>query len=200
MPAPDPISQRILEHVSSQGYQPKRPRQLAKALALTSDGHYGTFRSALRDLMDEGRVALGSSGAIVMPTSRIGKDELIGTYRHNRKGFGFVIPTDPGGHEDLFIPPGNHEGAITGDIVRARIIPRGQRDGKGMFEGRILAILERKHTRFAGTVSKVGDHWFVFPDGNTFTEPIHTPDAPARYVTPGTKVIVELTTFPDQTG
>lgn len=199
MPDPDVLQKRILEHVAAEGYQPQRPRQLAKALALAGEGHYGTFRSALRDLMDEGRVALGSSGAIVLPSSRVGKNELVGTYRHNRKGFGFVVPTDPQGHEDLFVPPGNNEGAITGDVVRAKIIPRGQREGRSMYEGRVLEILERKHTRFVGTVSKVGDRWFVYPDGNTFTEPIHTPDAAARYVTPGTKVVVELTTFPDDT-
>ncbi len=199
MVEPENLREKILEHVKSEGYQPQRPRQLARALALAGEGHYGTFRSALRDLMDEGRVAHGSSGAIVLPSSRAGDNQLIGTYRHNRKGFGFVVPSDPQGHEDLFIPPGQNNGAITGDVVRAKIIPKGQRDGRAMYEGRILEVVERKHTRFVGTVSRVGDRWMVYPDGNTFIEPIHTPDAAGRYVKPGTKVVVELTTFPDDT-
>ena len=156
MAEPD-LQRKILEHVASEGYQPQRPRQLAKALALAGEGHYGTFRSALRDLMDEGRVAHGSSGAIVLPSSRVGDNELLGNYRHNRKGFGFVVPTDPQGHEDLFIPPGQNGGAMTGDVVRAKIIPRGKRDGRAMYEGRVLEVLERTHTRFVGTVSRVGD-------------------------------------------
>lgn len=193
------VRRHILDQVKAEGYTPMRPRQLARAIEQitgTPQGlDYGTFRSALKDLTDEGRVVLGTQGAILLPGSRVGDNELVGKYRHNRKGFGFVIPNDIGSHEDLFIPPGENGGAMTGDIVRSKIIPAGHRQGKAMYEGRVLEIIERKHTRFAGTVSKVEGAWFVFPDGKGATDPISTPDAAGRYVTPGTKVIVELTKF-----
>ena len=198
MPDSNVLRDRILETLSSEGYEPVHPRQLAKALELLEGEHHGGFREAIRDLMSEGRIAAGAEGAIVLPGSRTADNELVGSYRHNRKGFGFVVPSDPAGHEDLFIPPGENGGAITGDIVKAKIIPSGKRDGRQMYEGRVLQVVERKHTRFVGTVAKVGERWFVNPDGNAFTDPIHTPDAAGRYVTPGAKVVVELTVFPDQ--
>ena len=57
-------------------------------------------------------------------------------------------------HEDLFIPEGENGGAITGDIVRAKITNREQRDGKAMYRGRIIEIITRSQKRFVGTLVK----------------------------------------------
>ena len=192
---PDHLQDLILGHLKTQGYSPQKPRELARALDLVEGHEYDTFRSALRQLMDEGRIVTGSSGAVVLPGSH-GKDEITGSYRHNRRGFGFVVPSDPTAKEDLFIPPGHHMDAITGDVVRAKIMNRGFKDGKSIADGKIVEIIERKHTKFAGTLAKIQNDWIVQPDGNTFTEPILVPDAAGRHLKPGTKVVVELTQFP----
>jgi ribonuclease R len=191
----EPIQDKILSHLQSEEYQPKRPRHLAKELDLAGEEHYPTFRDALRDLMHEGRVVLGAAGTIMLPGAGA-RDEFVGTYRHNKRGFGFVVPTDPGSHEDLFVPEGQNGGAITGDVVRAKIVNRSQRGGKTLYNGRIVDILQRTQKRFVGSLIKKGVEWMVLPDGNTFTEPIMTPDAAARHIKPGTKVVVELTSFP----
>lgn len=195
---PDPLQQRILQHVTSEGYRPQRPRKLAKALNLTQEDDYHAFRSALRDLMDEGRVVLGVRGAVVVPTQRDARDQFLGTYRHNRRGFGFVVPTDPSAHEDLYIPAGENAGAITGDVVRAKITSRGHRDGRAIYTGRVVEIVQRTHKRFVGTLARTAGRWVVFPDGNTLTGVIETPDAASRHIKPGTKVVVELTSYPDE--
>src|SRR4051812_4606178 len=197
----DQIKSRILSHVKSDDYRPQRPRKLAKELNLNEEQHYPTFREALRDLMHAGRVVLGSRGAVVVPNqaqkSGPQRDEFVGTYRHNKRGFGFVVPTDPGTREDLFIPPGENGGAINGDVVRAKITSKGQRDGKAIYSGRITEIVERTNSRFVGTLVKQGATWMVLPDGNQFTEAILTPDAGSRHIKAGTKVVVELTQYPE---
>ena len=91
-------------------------------------------------------------------------------------------------------------GAITGDVVRAKIINRSHRDGKAMTSGRITEVLERKNKRFVGSLERGGngfadDEWYVRPDGNTYTQPILAPDAAGKYIKPGTKVVVEITEF-----
>ncbi len=195
------VREQILQAVKGEGYVPLRPRQLARAIAAVEgepdDGiaDYGTFRGALKDLMADGDVVLGSGGSVLVPASRVGDNELIGSYRANPKGFGFVIPQEQGSHEDLFIPPGKNNGAMTGDVVRSKIIPAGMRDGKKMFEGRVLEVIERQNTQIVGTVGKMEGKWFVFSDGKKGPEPIHIPDAGSKYVQPGQKVIVELTQF-----
>lgn len=175
-----------------------RPRQLAKTLKEADDEHYPAFREALKQLLDEGRVLLGSKGTIVLPTERTGPrgDEIVGTFRQNKKGFGFVIPLDPTAHEDLYIGErDNPGGAITGDIVKAKVVSRSRRDGKVMVSGRIVEVVERKNKRFVGSLERREGFWFVLPDGNTFTERIYTPDAATKYIKPGTKVVVEITEF-----
>jgi ribonuclease R len=193
----DSLSNKILEHLSSREYRPQKPRNLAHSLNMASDEEYHAFRNALRELQHAGRVILGARGAVLVPTAHTSPDEFVGTYRHNRRGFGFVVPSDPTGREDLYIPEGQNSGAMTGDVVRARITSKGQRDGKAIYSGKITEILERTQKRFVGTLIHQRNRWMVLPDGNTLTEPILTPDAASRHVKAGVKVVVELTTYPE---
>ncbi len=190
------LQSRILEHLKSGEYRPTKPSGLARDLNMHADEQYHAFRDVLRELMHAGRVVLGAGGHVVVPTQQSRGDEFVGTYRHNQRGFGFVVPTDPSGREDLFIPEGENSGAITGDIVRARITNREQRGGKMMLRGRITQIVTRTQKRFVGSLAKQHNKWVVLPDGNTLIEPILTPDAAARHIPIGTKVVVELTTYP----
>lgn len=189
---------QILEHLKSAGYRPQKARTLANQLQLADEQNYHAFRDALRELMRAGRVVLGANNAVMLPGERSQEGLILGSYRHNKRGFGFVVPSDPSGHEDLFIPEGSNNGALTGDIVRARITNTSHRDGKAMFTGRITEIVERTQKRFVGTLAKISGQWMVMPDGNMLTEPIATPDAAARHIKIGTKVVVELTTYPGE--
>ena len=193
----EPLETRILTHLRSDRYRPQKPRGLARELEVEGEETYHAFRDALRDLMHEGRVILGAGGTVMLPSQQQARDEFTGTYRHNRRGFGFVVPTDVGSHEDLYIPEGQNGGAITGDIVRAKITSRGQRDGKTIYSGRITDIIQRTQKRFVGTLMRKGHEWTVMPDGNAFTEPIFSPDAASRHIKPGTKVVVEITSYPE---
>lgn len=193
----EPIQTRILSHLKSERYRPQPPRRLAKELELAGEETYHAFRDALKELMHQGRVVSGAGGTIVLPNQQQARDEFTGTYRHNRRGFGFVVPTDPSAHEDLYVPEGQNGGAITGDVVRAKITSQGHRDGKTIYSGRITEIIERTQKRFVGTLVRRGAEWSVMPDGNAFTEPIRTPDAAARHIKPGTKVVVEITAYPE---
>ncbi|HEY1922589.1 MAG TPA: ribonuclease R [Tepidisphaeraceae bacterium] len=190
------LGSQILSHLKSERYRPVKPRPLAKEMHLTAEDQYHAFRDALRELMHAGRVVLGGGGNVMLPDQNLRTEGIVGTYRHNKRGFGFVVPSDPDGHEDLFIAEGDNAGAITGDIVRAKITNREPRDGKVMFRGKITEIITRSQKRFVGTLVKQHTKWLVLPDGNVFTDPILTPDAAARHIRPGTKVVVELTTYP----
>src|SRR4051794_9355584 len=192
----DQLQTRILSHLKSERYRPEKPRRLAQQLNLTGEQEYHSFRDALRELMHAGRVVLGAGGAVMLPGQSTAGDAFVGTYRQNKRGFGFVVPTDPTSREDLFIPEGENAGALTGDQVRAKITNREHREGKVMYRGRIIEILQRSQNRFVGPLVKRHNDWVVLPDGNTLTEPIMVPDAASRHVKPGTKVVVELTQFP----
>lgn len=190
------LQNKIIERLKSEDYEPQRPRKLARDLNVHHEENYHEFRDALRDLMREGRVVMGG-GNVVLPSEQPRSDEFVGVYRAKKGGFGFVVPTDPAAHEDLYVPKGAHGGAINGDVVRARITNRRQGEGKTLFEGRITEIIERCQKRFVGSLIKQGTTWKVLPDGNTLTQPILAPDAASRHIKPGTKVVIELTTYPE---
>ena len=187
---------KIISYLKSEQARPLRARKLAKTLQVQEED-YGSFRQALKELMREGRATLGSNGSIVLPTQKQADGRIIGTYRQNRKGFGFVIPRDTTSHEDLYIPAEQNGGAITGDVVAAKVTKTERRDGKVMYEGRILEVIERTHTKFVGTLAKQHNQWVVLPDGNTITAPILAPDAASRHIKAGTKVVIELTQYPE---
>ena len=194
----DQLQSKILSHLKSDRYRPQRPRGLARELDVAGEQDYHSFRDALKELMHQGRVVLGAGGNVVLPSPDRRRDEFVGTYRGNKRGFGFVVPSDPQAHEDLYIPEGENGGAITGDVVRAKITSTGRKDGKAIYSGRVTEIIERSQKRFVGTLAKHGSEWSVMPDGNTLTEPILAPDAGARHIKPGTKVVIELTSYPDR--
>ena len=193
----DPLHTKIIEHLKSADYRPQGPRGLADQMEVPdTDEHFHAFRDALKELMRAGRVVQGARGSVMLPASASTDGQILGTYRHNKRGFGFLVPSDPSGHEDLYIPEGQNGGAMTGDTVRGKITSRGQRDGKALFSGRVTEVVTRSQKRFVGSVAQVAGKWVVLPDGNTLTEPILAPDAAGRHVRPGTKVVVELTSYP----
>lgn len=213
------LQAKIVKFVQGERYRAMKPRSLARELGVHDEKHYPQFKKALRSAVDAGKVQIGKHGAIAAkaaehkapahaghkaPAGGVKKrgvskrgDMVVGVYRHNKRGFGFVMPTEPAGHEDLFIPPGWDAGAITGDTVKASIAGSEMRDGKLKYEGRIVSIVKRTEAKFVGTLTKEHGQWLVLPDGNDFVKPIETPDAGSRHIKPGTKVAVELTRYPE---
>ncbi|MCC6239251.1 MAG: ribonuclease R [Phycisphaerales bacterium] len=126
-----------------------------------------------------------------------GPNQIVGTYRQNKRGFGFVTPTDPPNHEDLYIGQDQNGTAISGDIVKAMITSRHRRGSEIMYEGRIIEIVQRARTHFVGSLEKIHGGWVVLPDGNDFIDPILVPDAGSHYLKGGTKVAVEITQYPE---
>jgi len=89
---------------------------------------------------------------------------IIGKFRANPKGFGFVVPLEANSHGDLFIGPGDSAEAMTGDTVVAKVVKKGVRGGEIRYNGKIVEILERGRNRFAGNLKKIGSSWMVEPE------------------------------------
>jgi len=185
------IETRILQYISSSEYRPKRVRALARSMGIP-DQEYGRFRDAVKALMKSGRLVVGRGNA-VLPPPLTGK--IVGVYRANPKGFGFVVPEDPTSHADLYIPPGKAMDAITGDVVLAEVV-RKRRGRKGLYEGRIVEILQRGQNRFVGELQKEDRKYFVVPDGKTLHSPIMVSDVTAKAAKPGDQVVVEIISYP----
>jgi len=190
--SPDELSRRILTHLARTDYRPARLRALARQMGI-GDEAYGRFRSAVKALARSGRVVIGSGSAVMPPQEA---DRVVGTFRGNPRGFGFVVPEEPGAHGDLYVPEAYTADAITGDTVQARAVKKGKRGGKFIYEGRIVQVLQRGHRRFVGQLERREGLWLVRPDGQILHAPIVVGDATAREAREGDQVVMEILTYP----
>ncbi|MFQ5411636.1 MAG: ribonuclease R [Phycisphaerae bacterium] len=189
---PKRFSERIIEFLRKPGYEPMKARKLARAIGI-AEAEYGDFHDAVDALRRVGRVVLGTNNAVMLPHI---PGRLVGTYRANPRGFGFVVPDEPASHGDLYIAPHHALDAVTGDKVLCRVLKRGKRGGKMLLGGRIIEVIERGDGRFVGQLRKENGIWYVEPDGNTLHVPILIGDPHARRTRAGDQVVVEITRYP----
>ena len=190
--ASDAFAERILRFIQAKGYRPRQLHELAEAMGV-GEAEQGDFHGACKALMKTGRVVLGTRNALMLPAP---PGKIVGTFRGNDRGFGFVIPDTPNSHGDLYVPRGQTGDAITGDTVVAGVHRRGKRDGTMMYEGRVVEIVRRGQSRFVGELQRQFRRWFVRPDGNTLHVPILVGDPGAKNAKPGDQVVVEITQYP----
>ena len=189
---PEALEKQIIELLKHPDYRPLKAGQLARALAVSPED-YPQFKQTLEHLRRAGHIVIGA-GNLIMPPALSGL--IIGTFRANRKGFGFVMPLEPTSHDDLFVPEGAAGGAMTGDTVTARIVSKGKRAGLPRYTGQVIEVLERANNRFVGTLLKEPDGWIVQPDGSSFVKPISVDDVGAKNARQKDKVVVEILSYP----
>lgn len=196
---------RILEHLAHEGYRPCTVPEIAKQMGIEPEDRR-EFESAVEQLAVSGRVELGTDEKLRLPAYG---DEAEGIIRITSRGFGFLVPDLATREGDLFIPEGSTKDAISGDRVRARVFRRdaGPRRGRGASErreassdrrdlsGRVIEVLERGQTRFAGVLRKEGRTWLVEPDGRLLRDRIVVRDPFVKnpLAKAGDKCIVEIT-------
>ncbi|MBI1335840.1 MAG: ribonuclease R [Phycisphaera sp.] len=192
---PDRLTQRILHHIADKRYQPRQADELARELNIESDA-YDDFKRSVQHLIDSGQVIHSATQTLTLPPpGRI----MVGVFRLNPRGFGFIQPASPTEHGDLFVPEGSTAGALTGDHVRARVIHQPRRAGSGdrsPFVGKIIEIIQRADNRYVGNLTKRGSQWIVVVDGKTLAQPVVIRDPHAKDAKAGDKVVIELIEYP----
>jgi ribonuclease R len=191
---PEIFKRRIIKFLKHPNYTPLKPAPLAKALGVSSED-YPQFKLAFEELHRAGHVVIGAKNLVSLPPL---SGRIIGTFRANPRGFGFVTPLEPNSHGDLFIPPSATAEAMTGDIVAAKVVQKGKRAGQMRYSGRVVEILERAQNKFVGTLMKQSGGWIVQPDGTGFIEPISVDDVTAKNAREKDKVVVEILSYPTE--
>ncbi len=194
---PQRYERRLLDYVGDRRYTPSTLADLAEALQITPDQRE-RFDQAAQKLLDDDQLVLGSTNTVGLPPP--GK-EMIGTFRANRRGFGFVIPDEMTAHGDLFVPEHQTGGALNGDHVRAKIVkdPRGRGKQSGHI-GRIVEVITRSDRPTVGTLISTGKDARVQLDGRAMPEPVLIRDADASGAVKGSKVVVEILKYPEDPG
>ncbi|MHC4691819.1 MAG: ribonuclease R [Planctomycetota bacterium] len=191
---PEIYKKRIVQLLKHSDYTPLKLAQLAKALGVSSED-YQEFKAAFEEMRRAGHVVIGERNLVSLPAM---SGRVIGTFRANARGFGFVTPLEPNAHGDLFVPPSATAEAMTGDIVAVRVRKEGKRGGQMRYRGEVVEILERSQNRFVGMLQKRSSGWIVLPDGTGFIEPISVDDVGAKGAKQKDKVVVEILSYPTE--
>jgi ribonuclease R len=187
---PDRYSRRILQHLADSRYRPQGIRDLAKSLGVDPDS-FNLFETSVQQLIQQGQVVLGPSDTVIVPPP--GR-EMTGTFRLSGRGFGFIVPDSPTEHGDLFVPPPNTGGAMTGDRVRAKVIHESRRAGgdRSPYIGLVEEIIQRADRHYVGNLVQRHGRWFVEVDGKIMPQPVLVRDPDAKNAKEGDKVVLEL--------
>ncbi len=184
---------QIISTLSQPKYHPVKPKALARVLGISGDA-YNEFKTALKELITQGRVEISKGNAVRLLDAR---GTLTGIFRKTNAGSGFVRPNPDEGHKfnEVYIPEDALRGATTGDVVLVRIRPSRKKHERGP-KGDIVQVLERATRQFVGTYFTRDGLFYVRIDGTVFSHSVLVGDPTAKGAKPNDKVVVEMIRFP----
>ena len=117
------LKKQILTALTRRDYTPLPPKKLAQSIGVSSQ-EYPQFQAALEQLTQSQQVVADAKKNINLPAMG---HRVIGTFRANSRGFGFVIPLTPNAYGDLYVSAQDTGGAMNNDTVVARAVKKGHR-------------------------------------------------------------------------
>lgn len=159
------------------------------------------LKQILNELVESGDIVLTERHkyAVIEKTSIV-KGHFIG----NIKGFGFVERISEKG-EDIFIPERAVNGAVHGDTVLVKIVPksmkrngRKERSSGDSTEGEILRIIKRDLKNIVGTFMLFSGGAVVVPDDKRFADQVFIKVDGMMGAKTNQKVVVEITDYPSR--
>lgn len=193
------LERRVLAYISREGYQPVKPRVIAKKLNLDADGTVA-LRRLLKRLVREGKLAYGAKHLVRKAEAVKPVDQRVtGKIKRTSRGHGYVRPDANsvrlGVTTDIYIPRSQMKDAADGDRVAVKLL-KGHEPGRSEPLGQVMQVLDRRTAQFVGSYITIEEEGFVRIDGNQFPDPIHVGDPGAKRVKIGDKVVVEMLRFP----
>ncbi len=179
----------ICELVADDAYVPMKEKELAVLMQVSREERTA-LREVLQALLAEGRLQVNGQGRYSKPDA----DKPVGTFISNARGFGFLEVE--GMEEDLYVPEDKTNGAFHLDRVQVMRLP-GQRGRRQ--EAAVVRILERGTKQIVGTYEQSSYFGFVIPDNTRIGKDIFVPDEHSKGAVDGHKVVVELTSYGDET-
>lgn len=188
------LKDKILEFMRKEAYKPLTAEELAGEMELK-----GTELKELWEVLEE---LEGNADIIKTRYDKYGVPErmnlVVGKLSASNKGYGFVIPEKVQNPDetDVFIPPDGMMSAMHHDRVVVRIHCKSG-EGKSR-DGEIIRIVKRANSRIVGTYEASRNFGFVTPDDLRLGQDIFIPKDGKSIVKNGSKVVVEITKWPER--
>ncbi len=187
----DKLVARIRRYFTNNPADSVTPKQLARKLDYGGKRNTHYLLKAL--LLMEDRNEVQQVEPELFRSKLSSEEVLIGKFDHVNARFGFVIPEDGDGDDDIKVSMDNMGTAMQNDVVRVAVSK-----GRGRSrEGEIVEIISRARKEIVGEVDKHGEHIFVMPDNKRLHQDIYVPASDNKLnALNGDKVIVKITRYP----
>lgn len=184
------IKDKIIEFMREEAYKPLTFKELMNVLNPEGNLRKELIKT-LNELEGEGKIIFTRSERYGLPEKM---NLIIGTLEGHQKGYAFFRP-DNKEIKDMFIPPGDMNGAMHGD----RVIVKNTKLSEDMKspEGKVIRIIERANTFIIGTYQKSRNFGFVVPDDKRISYDIFIPREDSNNAKNDTKVSVKITEWPE---
>lgn len=181
---------QILSYMKEEAYKPLTVKELEEAFHINESEEFKQFVKSLVQMEENGLVVRTRSNRYGLPE----KMNLIrGVLSGHAKGFAFLLPEEAG-LDDVFIPPHEKNGAMHGDTVLVRVSTSSSRSRP---EGAVVRIIQRGSDKIVGTFTESKHFGFVIPDDKKIADDIFIPKSADMGAVEGHKVVVKITTFPE---
>lgn len=185
------IKEKLLIFMKEEAYKPLTFKELLDVLNPEGNMKKELIKT-LNELESEGKIIFTRAERYGIPEKM---NLLVGTLEGHQKGYAFFKPDDKE-IKDIFIPPGDMNGAMHGDRVIVRNIKLLE-DAKSP-EGKVIRILERANTFIIGTYQSSRNFGFVVPDDKRIAYDIFIPREDSNNAKTDTKVSVKITEWPEK--
>lgn len=184
---------KLLGLLGSEDYIPANVPELLSQLGMKPNQQQ-VLQSLLKSLLKQGRIVRTKGNRYIVAKEA---DLIPGVIQITRSGRGFVQP-DEAGIGEISIPESATETAMHGDRVLVRLDVRAQgvrKPGPQELSGSVVRVLERKRSRFVGTLQRSKQLLRVTPDDPRLPGAVYVPEPKdvGRKPNAGDKVVVEIT-------
>jgi ribonuclease R len=189
------MEQKLLSLLASEEYTPSNVPELLSQLGLRPNQQQ-VLQSLLKSLEKQGKIVRTKGNRYIVAKEA---DLIPGVIQITRGGRGFVQP-DEAGIGEISIPESATDTAMHGDRVLVRLDVRSQglrKPGPQEQSGSVVRVLERKRTRFVGTLQRSKTFLHVTPDDPRLPGAVYVPEPRdvGRKPNAGDKVVVEITAW-----
>ena len=176
---------KIFENQADQKYNAK---EISAILQITDKNMRKLVLSILSDLKNESYLNEFQKGYFILNDNY--QNQFTGIVDSTSRGAAYIVI--PGRDGDIYVTPENINRAFNGDEVEVEVL----RKKKNKTEGRVKKIVNRKTTKFVGTLDVKNKFAFLILDNNKINVDLYIPLEKLKGAKTGQKVIARMTSWP----
>ncbi|MAT94534.1 MAG: ribonuclease R [Halioglobus sp.] len=181
-------SRELIMEVLTEAKKPLNHNKLAKKLELGSDEQLDALGKRLRAMLRDGQLMQDRRGAFAV-VDRL--DLVRCRVQGHRDGYGFAMPAEEG--DDIYLNARQMHFVFDGDEVLVQVTGE---DRRGRLEGKVVEVLQRKHSQVVGRYQEDSGIGFVIPDNGRLTQHILIPPNARGEAQSGQIVTADITDYP----